>query len=755
VWAFGASVIAVAVASALPANDALSSEPSAARTKRAVVEDPMVGQIMVKLRNAQPTELVTALGANRMAALSASAGVSMKAVRPMSLGASVVALPRPMKLSEANAVIARLKADPNVEWAAPDVQVRRMQTTPPNPGYNLRQWNLGVPGSMFTSNVLDQSGMTKSFTNGGGANLPQAWAATQGVGTVRVAIIDTGVTLTHPALQAAMLPGYDFISTNALQGRQPNLPPNFIANDGDGRDADPTDPGDWVTAQDQTTYPSVCDEDPMAANVDISSSWHGTHMSGIVASQWGAGTQPGTSIAGIAPNVKVIPVRALGKCGGSSLDIIDAITWASGGTVPGVPNIAAPANVINLSLGGGSVCDQGYQTAIDAAIQRGVTIIAATGNDGAPFVSAPANCNGVVAVTAHIINGENADYANVGTQVALSAPGGGWQNRFNPVVQTNDTAFYVWSSLLFGATTPTSPSSGSSGSTGPAIAGFTGTSAAAPHVAGVAALLLSLSPALRPAEIRLLLTDNNSVRPHPGGYCVQNANQCGSGLLDAGRAVALHNQRRPTVAAPEQTATSNAQVTLSSSVTAGTSGSTTYTYQWTQASGPNVTLSSATAAQPTFTAPIANGPITFTVVVTDDKGYRSAAVTKTVTVTGGADMPAITAQPQSATVNVGQSATFTVTATGTGPLAYQWSRNGTAINGATSASYTTPALGAGDSGVNYTVTVSNVAGSATSSPATVTVNAPPPSGGGGGGSLPLLPVALLAALSLARGLRRS
>jgi subtilisin family serine protease len=294
VWAFGASVIAVAAVSALPANDALSSEPSAVRSKRTVVQDPMVGQIMVKLRHAQPTELVTALGANRMAALSASAGVSMKAVRPMSLGASVVALPRPMKLSEANAIVERLKADPNVEWAAPDVQVRRMQTTPPNLSYASRQWNLGVPGSMFTSNILDQQGMTKSFTNAGGANLPPAWAATQGAGTVRVAIIDTGVTLNHPALQAAMLPGYDFISSNALQGLQSNLPANFVANDGDGRDADPTDPGDWVTVQDQTTYATVCDQDTNAGNnVEEPSSWHGTHMSGIVASQWTAGTQRG------------------------------------------------------------------------------------------------------------------------------------------------------------------------------------------------------------------------------------------------------------------------------------------------------------------------------------------------------------------------------------------------------------------------------------------------------------------------------
>jgi subtilisin family serine protease len=327
----------------------------------------------------------------------------------------------------------------------------------------------------------------------------------------------------------------------------------------------------------------------------------------------------------------------------------------------------------------------------------------------------------------------------------------------NPAVTSTDTGFYVWSTLLFGATTPTSASSSTNTSTGPAIAGFTGTSPATPHVAGVAALLLSLSPALRPAEVRDLLTNTNSVRPHPqGGWCASNPGQCGSGLLDAGRAIALHNTRRPTVTAADQTAMANTQVTLSSSVAGGTGGGTTFTYQWTQTSGRTVTLSSATAAQPTFTAPVANGPLVFSLVATDDKGYRSTAVTKTVTVSGGADAPAITTQPQNATVAAGQTAMFSVTATGTGPLTYQWNRNGTAINGATAASYTTPATSAGDSGAVYTVTITNAAGSVTSSAATLTVNAPPPSssGGGGGGALPLLPLVLLGALSLARRLRR-
>src|SRR4029078_1424676 len=87
--------------------------------------------------------------------------------------------------------------------------------------------------------------------------------------------------------------------------------------------------------------------------------------------------------------------------------------------------------------------------------------------------------------------------------------------------------------------------------------------------------------------------------------------------------------------------------------------------------------------------------------------------------------PSITTQPASATVNVGATATFTVVAMGTAPLSYQWKKNGTAIGGATSASYTTPATVAGDDGAIFAVVVTNVAGGATSNNASLTVNVPP------------------------------
>ena len=202
-------------------------------------------------------------------------------------------------------------------------------------------------------------------------------------------------------------------------------PANFVANDGNGRDADPSDPGDWITVQEKTLYPDDCTdatETPPYSPSD--STWHGTHMAGIVA----ATANNSVGIAGIGWNVKIVPMRALGKCGGDLNDIAEAIRWAAGLPVSGVPANPNKASVISLSLGGGDTCSTYMQNAVDAATAAGATIVvAATGNDGSIGLIAPANCNGVIAVTAHTINGENADYANIASTMLpkaemLSAP---------------------------------------------------------------------------------------------------------------------------------------------------------------------------------------------------------------------------------------------------------------------------------------------------------------------------------------------
>ena len=156
--------------------------------------------------------------------------------------------------------------------------------------------------------------------------IPGAWDVATGTG-VTVAVIDTGITA-HPDLDANVLPGYDFVSDATA------------ARDGNGRDANAQDQGDWYAA-------GECGQ-PTAGNT----SWHGTHVAGTVA----AVTGNATGVAGVAPNAKVVPVRVLAKCGGSLSDIADAIVWASGGTVAGIPANANPAKVINMSLGGSGAC---------------------------------------------------------------------------------------------------------------------------------------------------------------------------------------------------------------------------------------------------------------------------------------------------------------------------------------------------------------------------------------------------------------
>ena len=195
-------------------------------------------------------------------------------------------------------------------------------------------------------------------------------------------------------------------------------------------------------------YPSVCDDGDAG---DSSSSWHGSHVAGIAA----ATTNNALGVAGVAWNVRILPVRALGKCGGSLSDIAEAIRWAAGLQVDGVPTNPTPAQVINLSLGGGDTCGPTMQSAVTAAMATGAVVVAATGNEATNGLISPANCTGVIGVTAHTINGENADYANIGSGVTISAPGGGSPSVLGAGGETDDPnwwGFRIWSTVLFGNT---------------------------------------------------------------------------------------------------------------------------------------------------------------------------------------------------------------------------------------------------------------------------------------------------------------
>ncbi|MGO2127207.1 MAG: S8 family peptidase [Pseudoalteromonas prydzensis] len=330
------------------------------------------------------------------------------------------------------------------------------------------------------------------YEQAGGLNLPTAWDTATGSG-VTVAVLDTGYR-PHIDLNANLLPGYDMISDT------------FVANDGNGRDSDARDPGDAISANE-------CGYQHSAQG----SSWHGTHVAGTVA----AVTNNGEGVAGVAYDAKVVPVRVLGKCGGLTSDIADGIIWASGGSVSGVPANANPADVINMSLGGSGSCSSTTQNAINQARNNGTVIVIAAGNDNDNANNYnPGNCNGVVNVASVGRNGGRAYYSNYGTSIDVAAPGGAqsFANDSEGVLSTHNS----------GSSSPSSDSYHYS----------QGTSMAAPHVAGVAALIKQAKPNATPDEIESIL--KSTTRSFPA-----SCNNCGTGIVDAAAAVAAAGGTTP------------------------------------------------------------------------------------------------------------------------------------------------------------------------------------------------------------------
>ncbi|MFH8899551.1 S8 family peptidase [Streptomyces coeruleorubidus] len=383
--------------------------------------------------------------------------------RRLGTGAALVDLGTNPARADVADVVAQYEADPQVAYVVPDRLNKPTAVTPNDTDYG-KQWDL--------------------FESTAGMNVPAAWDTTTGTG-VTVAVIDTGY-VTHSDLAANIVGGYDFIADTA------------VSVDGNGRDSNPADPGDWYNANE-------CGAGIPASN----SSWHGTHVAGTIA----AATGNGKGIAGIAHGAKISPVRVLGKCGGYDSDIIDAITWASGGTVSGVPANTNVAKVINMSLGGGGACSSATQSAINGAVNRGTSVVVAAGNENQNVSnSSPANCNNVISVAATNRAGSRASYSNYGSLVDISAPGG--ETR-------TSTANGILSTLNSGTKTPSSEN----------YAYYQGTSMATPHVAGLAALMKSANSALTPAQIESAIKAN--ARPLPG-TC---SGGCGAGLADAAKTV--------------------------------------------------------------------------------------------------------------------------------------------------------------------------------------------------------------------------
>ncbi|MBV9621784.1 MAG: S8 family peptidase [Gammaproteobacteria bacterium] len=495
------------------------------------------------------------------------------------------------------AELARLRADPAVEYVEPDRR-RHAQAIPDDPLFT---------GQWFLQNVEPSA-----------VDALSAWDATTGSNGVVIAELDTGVRFEHPDLRNAaanrLLPGYNMIG--------PDPDGSYLTgNDGGGRDADASDPGDWVSASDIKL--------PLFASCKPSnSSWHGTRVAGIL----GAITNNATGVAGLTWSGWILPVRVLGKCGGYDSDILAAMGWAAGLPVDGVPANPYPAQILNMSLGATGSCPASYQTVVSELVNIGVLIVVAAGNEGGP-VDAPANCTGVAAVAGLRHVGTKVGFSSLGPQIALSAPAGNCVNTGlgQPCLFSIDTT-------------------SNTGTTVPAASTYTdqsnfnvGTSFSAPIVAGIAGLMLAVNGNLTAGQlINRLQLGAGKPFPTPSGVppchvpasstdlqtseCSCTTDTCGAGMANAHGAVLEALRPIAAVALPAQVS-AGATVMLDASGSGAACGAHVVSYAWSVVS-PSANppaLQNPHGPQASLTAPSGGTVYQLLLTVTDDSGRTDSA----------------------------------------------------------------------------------------------------------------------------------
>ncbi len=564
---------------------------------------PPTDQIIVKWRDG--TAATTQAAGVRAQKLGAAAGMRLQRKQQIATETDVLQLDGVLDADDMGALLRRMAADPNVEYAVPDE----------------RRWAHAVPlDPLFADQWYFQSAQLSATRS------EQAWDLTVGSNTTVVAVLDTGVRFEHPDLLrldqgGKLLAGFDFVSQAPF------------ANDGNGRDADASDPGDWVTLAETQQAPfTTCEESPR-------SSWHGTRVSSLIA----ALTNNAEGLAGTGWNTLILPVRVLGKCGGTDGDIITGMRWAAGIAIPGVPVNPTPAQIINLSLGGTGVCSAAYQSAVNEITARGVLIVASVGNEG-DAVAAPANCSGVLGVTGIRHAGTKVGFSNLGPEAGIGAPGGNCVNGqpFNPT--TNPCVFPITSALNAGATTP-----GASTYTDHAVNLNIGTSFSAPLVAGAAALIHSLNSQLAPAQYIALLAETATPFPTssattttvchvPAGdrqelECICTTQTCGAGMLNTHAAV-LAAQRPFAIASAPSTIATGTAVSIDGRDSFASNGRMIASHQWSAIGVTGATPTFGNSSQPLTTVQVADAStFTLRLTVTDDLGAQDTADVAVVTTT--------------------------------------------------------------------------------------------------------------------------
>ncbi|MBI3348936.1 MAG: S8 family serine peptidase [Burkholderiales bacterium] len=638
----------VAAALTVPALAQAQAEPEA----RVIVRfKPQADSVRAKALSARATR-----GEAREVAQTRATGLGLRTGQALRAGLSLderthVVLARGMTGAQ---LAKRLAADPEVELAVVD-QRRKHMVLPSDPLFGGAAVNAETTSGGIPARVIDQWYLKAPSSTPGqvvsSINAPAAWDVTTGAASVIVAVLDTGVRPDHPDLAGKFVGGYDMIGYGS-----PGAMSTAIANDGDGSDADASDPGDWVSAADVSggTLGSGCDSTDVA-----NSSWHGTRVSGLI----GALSNNSVGMAGVGWGLKLLPVRVLGKCGGYDSDIMAGMRWAAGIAVPGLPANPNKAKVLNLSLGGGGSCGTTgtgglYRDTITQVNAAGATIVVAAGNSEGQAVGLPGNCPGVITVAALRHVGTKVGFSSVGSEVTIAAPGGNCIN-----IGVGQPCLYPMVSTTNAGTTSPVAYAGDGIYTGSNAS--VGTSFSAPIVSGIVGLMASVRPGLTSVEATQILKLTSRPFPTSGGTagvpacaapstavqdeCYCTTSTCGAGMVDAFAAVtaanALNGATIAVTQSPASGLTAGQTLTLTAAASGLASGRSVASTAWVIANNGGIVsafASGANTATATIT-PTAAGSFTVRADVTDNLGY---VYSQTATVSVAA-APVVTPPPTS------------------------------------------------------------------------------------------------------------